>query len=389
MGSDFPTRAVQLTPAGRGAVAVVRVIGSRALDIVQQSFHSASGKALVEFPVGRICYGRWGGIGGEDVVVTRLADSTQVDIHCHGGSAAIKAVLRRLSGGGCAIIDWQDALSITHSDPLQAAAARELAAAATTKTARILLDQFHDALGRSIRAILLALENQANSAAVEQLQGLLRFDDLGLHLTTPWRVVLTGPPNVGKSSLINALVGFERAIVSAEPGTTRDIVTAVTAVGGWPLELADTAGVRQVVEPLEREGINRAKRSREDADLVVVVVDATESSPPASLLEGDDRKRAVLVVVNKIDLLTPEHIRAVEGTTPGRYATSTVTGVGIEELLVAIQTALVPVEPAPGAAIPFTTGQVQQLRSAKQLVQGGQTEDASQLLHSMLSTRKS
>ncbi len=389
MGSDFPTRAVQLTPAGRGAVAVVRVVGSRALDVVQQSFHSASGKALAEFPAGRICYGRWDGMGGEDVIVTRLADSTQVEIHCHGGSAAIKAVLRRLAASGCAIIDWQDSLSATHPDPFQAAAARALAVAATTKTARILLDQFHDALGKSIQAILLALENHATAAALEQLKGLLRFGDLGLHLTTPWRVVLTGPPNVGKSSLINALVGFERAIVSAEPGTTRDVVTAVTAVGGWPIELADTAGVRQVVDPLEREGVNRAKRSRKHADLVVMVADATQNALPADLLEGNGSERVVLVVVNKIDLLTPERISAVEGATPDRYATSAVTGVGIEKLLVAIQTSLVPIEPAPGTAIPFTTDQVQQLRSAEQLARGGQREDASKLLRSMLSAKKS
>ena len=133
---------------------------------------------------------------------------------------------------------------------------------------------------------------------LEQLKGLLRFGDLGLHLTTPWRVVLTGPPNVGKSSLINALVGRERAIGSAQPGTTRDVVTAVTAVGGWPIELADTAGVRQVVDPLEREGVNRAKRSREHADLVVMVADATQNAPPEDLFEGNGSERAVLVVVN-------------------------------------------------------------------------------------------
>ena len=389
MGSDFPTCAVQLTPVGRAAVAVVRVVGSGALDIVQQSFHSASGKALAEFPAGRICYGRWAGMAGEDVIVTRLIDSAQVDIHCHGGSAAVKAILRRLADSGCELIDWQDLLSTTHPDPFQAVAARALAAAATTKTARILLDQFHDALGRSVQAILMALENHATSVALEQLKQLLRFSDLGLHLTTPWRVVLTGLPNVGKSSLINALVGFERAIVSAKPGTTRDVVTAETAVNGWPIELADTAGVRYFVDPLEREGVRRAKRSRQHADLVVAVTDATENVVPEDLLEGNRGERDVLVVVNKIDLLTPERRSVVEEATPDRYVTSAVTGVGIEALLVAIQTSLVPIEPTPGAAVPFATDQVQQLLSAEQLVLGGQSAEASKLLRSMLSAKKS
>ena len=120
-----------------------------------------------------------------------------------------------------------------------------------------------------------------------------------------------------------------------------------------------------------------------------MVADATQNAPPEDLFEGNGSERAVLVVVNKIDLLTPERISAVEGATPDRYATSAVTGVGIEKLLVAIQTSLVPIEPAPGAAIPFTTDQIQQLRSAEQLARGGQTGDASKLLRSMLAAKKS
>ena len=156
-----------------------------------------------------------------------------------------------------------------------------------------------------------------------------------------------------------------------------------------PLSWQIPQGVRYFVDPLEREGVRRAKRSRQHADLVVVVTDATENALPEELLEGNGGERAVLVVVNKIDLLTPERRSVVEEATPDRYATSAVTGVGIEALLVAIQTSLVPIEPTPGAAVPFALDQVQQLLTAEQLVLGGQSEEASKLLRSMLSAKKS
>ena len=110
---------------------------------------------------------------------------------------------------------------------------------------------------------------------------------------------------------------------------------------------------------------------------------------PEDLLEGKRSERDVLVVVNKIDLLTPERRSVVEEATPDRHVTSAVTGVGIEALLVAIQTSLVPIEPTPGAAVPFATDQVQQLLSAEQLVLGGQSAEASKLLRSMLSAKES
>src|SRR6185503_7750192 len=104
---------------------------------------------------------------------------------------------------------------------------------------------------------------------------LLALAEVGLHLTTPWRVVFAGPPNVGKSSLVNALLGYPRAIVYDQPGTTRDVLTASTAFDGWPFELRDTAGLRDGIslDSVEVEGVARARAQIATADLVVFVHD--------------------------------------------------------------------------------------------------------------------
>ena len=100
-------------------------------------------------------------------------------------------------------------------------------------------------------------------AAAARIREWLAWEDFGLHLTRPWNVVLAGRPNVGKSSLINALLGYTRSIVFDQPGTTRDVVTAATAIDGWPIELSDTAGLRESPSRWRRrESSGRGRHSR-------------------------------------------------------------------------------------------------------------------------------
>ena len=123
---------------------------------------------------------------------------------------------------------------------------------------------------------LLAGERSAENMDLspsQQIAILLARADLGRHLVRPWSVVLAGPVNVGKSSLINALAGYGRSIVHHAPGTTRDAVTAATAIDGWPVELCDTAGLRPAATPVERAGIERAQERLAQADLAVLVFD--------------------------------------------------------------------------------------------------------------------
>src|SRR5207302_2223379 len=112
-----------------------------------------------------------------------------------------------------------------------------------------------------------ALDRGNVDEATQLLGSLVRFAALGRHLTQPWRVAVMGAPNVGKSSLVNALAGYQRSIVAPTPGTTRDVVTTLIAVDGWPIELADTAGLHTQAGDLEGQGIARARAAAGEADL--------------------------------------------------------------------------------------------------------------------------
>jgi tRNA modification GTPase len=350
------TCAVRLTPPGRGAVATVLIAGPRAIDFADALFAPRSGRALALEPWGTIRFGRWGKTPGEEVVVTAL-DPTRVEVHCHGGSAAPQAVLDSLVALGCKPFQWQAWLEATGTQAIRAEALSALAAARTERTAAILLDQYQGALKRMCGQIELRL-SAGDLAAARALMGeLVDRAPLGLHLTEPWKVVLAGPPNVGKSSLINALVGYQRAIVHDAPGTTRDIVTASASLAGWPVELADTAGLRTTSDPLEAAGVELAEARLASADAIVLVFDIRQAWDEQAE-RTIARWPAAIVVYNKSDLAPLERDRRPPG-----ICTSAMHGGGIAELERAIVERLVPIEPPAGSAVPFTFRQIQCLQA--------------------------
>ncbi len=336
MLSDAFTWMAQLTPRGTGAIAVIAVGGPDAAAILSRMFRGPWGRPVAIGPFGE---------SPSDTVVLVQSDG-HFEVQCHGGPAVTRWILDQLRQAGVREISWREWTLRQFPRPVQAAAAEALAEALTLRTAAILLDQFHGALEEALVGIVADLESGRLDSVRAAVADLLDRAEIGLHLTKPWRVVLTGRPNVGKSSLINALLGYQRAITSPIPGTTRDVLTSLTAFEGWPVELADTAGIREATDELESEGVRRAVQTRSSADLVVLVLDRTCPEPldPRSedQVEGGSPK---LIVANKADLPAVWH--------PPGLPVSALTGEGLPALMQAIVARLVPHPPPPGAAVPF------------------------------------
>ena len=150
----------------------------------------------------------------------------------------------------------------------------------------------------------------------------------GERIRDGYRIAIIGAPNAGKSSLLNALVGREAAIVSDIPGTTRDVVEARLTLAGFPVWLADTAGLRQAADTIEAEGIRRALARAEEADLRLIVIDAANPAPIADAAKSDD-----IVVWNKSDLNDAQASTPQQGAAHHHVNVSTKTGIGLAQLL--------------------------------------------------------
>jgi tRNA modification GTPase len=341
-------RVACLTPPGTAALAVLALHGPDVWGLVRPLFRPLSSAELPADPEpGRFWLGRLGDDLTDEVVlaVKRGLPMPLLELHCHGGREVVRLLLEMLTAHGCQLCTWQELEDTLTPDALVAAAAATLVHARTTRTAAILLDQYHGALGRALDLVLDALRRGDTGEAGRLLGELAGRSVVGRHLTVPWRVAVAGAPNVGKSSLVNALAGFQRSVVSAIPGTTRDVVTTLIAVDGWPVELADTAGLRGAAESLEEQGIRLAEQTAVAADLCLWLLDASVAPtwPPIP----SDRLR---LVINKVEL--PAAWDLEQATDAVRVSAR--SGAGLPELCAALSRWLVPQPPPPGAAVPFT-----------------------------------
>jgi tRNA modification GTPase len=303
------------------------------------------------------------GAAEREELVVGVLDSETLEIHCHGGAAAASAILDALASDGYQVLSPEAWLNEVEAEALTAAAALALAAARTPRTASYLLDQYRGALSAAMAQIEDWLRSGERERAENAVQELLDRAAFGLHLTKAWSIVLAGRPNAGKSSLMNAVLGFERSIVFEEPGTTRDVLIANTALDGWPVEIRDTAGLRAAGHAIEAEGVERAKQEIAEADLVLFIADNSAPWDAEIFAEVVGLRvwrpsPGILVVHNKVDLAgVPTDGR------PTGLAVSAQQRVGIEALCELAARTLTPVIPPRGSAIPFTEGQVQQLHA--------------------------
>lgn len=311
----------------------------------------------------------------DDVVVTavQIDPVPWIEVHCHGGPEVVRWLMEILGKQGCQPCSWSELERVTSNNPLKTSASLEMTKATTLHTAEILLDQYHGAFERALSEIQSALSKNDVEETIRLLESLARCSDVGRHLTNPWRVAFIGPPNVGKSSLVNALAGYQRSVVAPTPGTTRDLVTTPIAVDGWSAELIDTAGLRTETDMLEGQGITLARRAAMEADLCLWILDA---SAPAIWPEGELRENKKLrLVVNKIDLPAAWDVRESEA-----LPVSARTGAGLSELVEALARRLVPESPAPGLAVPFTPSLANQIEEALMAIRAGRVEETKQRL---------
>ncbi|GIX01480.1 MAG: tRNA modification GTPase MnmE [Thermogutta sp.] len=351
-------RVIVLTPPGRAALATIRLEGPAVQSALEEQlvrrtgsefrFEITSRPALVRFRIGDDLY---------EELILRVVDGQTAELHCHGNPLLVETIVAKFERLGFHRETWERWIQRTEKDALVAAARVALADAATWTVTSILLDQYGGAFSRVIDRVENALIHDNWQEATDILYRLLSWEKVGLHLTRPYKVVLVGPPNAGKSSILNWLVGYQRAIVDPTPGTTRDFVTVATVVEGWPVELYDTAGVRSPQDELEAEAIARTRRIASEADLVLLVLDrSTEWTADYGRLQKEWQD--AMVILNKRDLPPG----------PGTWCDGWLLSTRIAEdrpmLLKAIAQKLVPEPPPPGEAIPFTPEQVARLKEA-------------------------
>jgi tRNA modification GTPase len=346
-----------LTPPGRGALAVVGVAGADATALLGRLFRPHRTPPTVATAV----VGRWvevmPGTVGEEVVVTtdRQAGMAVHEIHCHGGEAAPGHLLAGLAAAGATVVDWREWLARLGATADEIAAREALGRGGGPKAGAILGRQLAGALDGAL-AELRGCAATDPTEARRRAHRLRAAAAIGLRFERPWRVVLAGPVNAGKSSLANALAGHERSLVSPEAGTTRDLLVARLVLHGWEVELVDTAGLRPAGGPTgatEAAGIAAARGALAGADLVLRVHVARDPSPPR-VGAGE------ILVLSQADA-------GVGEVPPGAVLTSAVTGAGIEELAAMIVDRLVPEERGDPALlagpVPFTQRQIVEIEA--------------------------
>jgi tRNA modification GTPase len=365
------------TPAGRGGIGVVRLSGAEARNIARPILRLAHGHDL---EAGRAHFGELiepaGGERLDEVVVTYFATphsyTTEdvVEISCHGSPVVLRHVVQIALEAGARLAEPGEftmrAFLNGRIDLTQAEAVRDLIESQTLYQAQVAARQLDGALSKRLQptkqrlvelvAVLEAGVDFAEddvsvmpdvqivsriSAIHAPLQELLASFAFGKVVHEGLTLAIVGRPNVGKSSLFNRLVEHERAIVTATPGTTRDLVSETVSIGGIPVRLVDTAGIRTALDEAESIGVRKSVEAIADADIVLVVLDVSEFegsdfAPDLALLEKtQDRPR--IVVCNKSDLLTGDRDRAtdklpINGQGLPAIFTSALTGEGIEPL---------------------------------------------------------
>lgn len=413
------TIAAIATGSGRCAIGIIRLSGDACFEICGRVFHPDNGAAFADSPPRFMTLGRVFDSAGrvlDHVLGVRFpaphsyTGEDCAELHCHGSPVALREILSALFDAGArqaeageftkrAFLNGQ--LDLTEAEAVIDLIDAETAAAARNAVAQLdgglrrVLEPLQDALldvasrfyavvdypDEEIEDVKPDEINDALRKSAEVLDNLLGACRRGRVLKSGLRAAIIGRPNAGKSSLLNALAGFDRAIVTEIPGTTRDAIEETAVCGGILLRLIDTAGLRDASDTVERLGVERSRQAASGADLIFVVADGSAAPSPEdaqALALARDAGKPWILVRNKCDL--PEHPDFP--ARDGEIRVSAKTGAGLSDLESAVRTLFPDGGASPGTLL---TDERQEdaarraraaVRRAQEALQSGLTPDA-------------
>ena len=423
------------TPPGRGGIGVVRLSGPKARAVVEPILRLASPLAAGRARFGELLdpatVDRKAGATVLDQVVATFfaaphsytAEDT-VEISMHGAPVLLETVLRYAIERGARLAEpgefTQRAYRSGRLDLTSAEAVRDLIDASTIHQARTAAAQLGGSISRAIApskrelvTLIAALEAGIDFAeddletlsseaivarvdrAAEPLRALVATFAYGGLVREGVTVALVGQPNAGKSSLFNRLLGRDRAIVTAQPGTTRDLLSERFSLGTVPVALVDTAGLRELdraeAHEAERSGIERTRMTMAEAHHVLVLIDAATLDRERPELSPSDRAtlqsldgRPATVVFNKVDLLTAEQRDRLRGTLPHPLLLSSLTGEGIEDLRGRLQSSITTERPSEDTTLVTSLRQQTAIQAALTALDTAKTGTAGSVPHEIL-----
>lgn len=385
---ETDTIAAISTALGEGAIGIVRLSGPQAVHYANELF---KGKDLESVPSHTIHYGHIVQVESNDVIDEVMVSIMRapktytrediVEINCHGGIVAVRRVLSAVLQRGARLAEpgefTKRAFLHGRVDLSQAEAVMDVIRSKTDEAMKVAGQQMEGRLSRLIRQLRQTLIETVAHVEVnidypeyddveemseemmhvktkevhQELEHLLHVANQGKILREGIKTGIIGRPNVGKSSLLNAIVQENKAIVTNVPGTTRDIIEEYVQVRGVPLKLVDTAGIRETEDIVEKIGVEQSRKVLGESDLILLVLNNNERlTTEDQLLFEAVRDVEVIVLINKTDLpneLDLDQVRTLSGDAP-IIPTSLIEDKGIEALEDAIQEAFFAGEIASG-----------------------------------------